>query len=123
MSGWRTGTRILRSCAVLHCVFATRSVVTLLEFGKVRHGYGVPWIFAIKPRYIAGSHSQCRSDCGFFQSTKAHGWESTNRGYQLCTEVGDTALSLGRGERPYALPFSSTMDYGQPTTDNGQSSC
>ena len=37
-SGWRTGTRILRSCAAFHFVFATRNIVTLLEFGKVRGG-------------------------------------------------------------------------------------
>jgi hypothetical protein len=32
----RTGTRILRSCAAFHFVFATRNIATLLEFGKIR---------------------------------------------------------------------------------------
>ena len=32
----RTGTRILRSCAAFHFVFATGNIVTLLEFGKIR---------------------------------------------------------------------------------------
>jgi hypothetical protein len=30
--------RILRSCAAFHFVFATRNIVTLLEFGKIRGG-------------------------------------------------------------------------------------
>jgi hypothetical protein len=33
-----TGTRILRSCAGFHFVFAMRNIVTLLKFGKVRGG-------------------------------------------------------------------------------------
>jgi hypothetical protein len=37
-NGQRTGTRTLRSCAAFHFVFATRNIVTLLEFGKIRGG-------------------------------------------------------------------------------------
>jgi hypothetical protein len=38
VSGERTGARILRSCAGFHFAFATRNIVTLLEFGKIGGG-------------------------------------------------------------------------------------
>jgi hypothetical protein len=41
-SGQRTGTRILRSCAAFHFVFAMRNIVTLLEFGKICGGIRQP---------------------------------------------------------------------------------
>jgi hypothetical protein len=34
----RTGTRILRSCATFHFVYAMGNIASLLEFGKVRGG-------------------------------------------------------------------------------------
>jgi hypothetical protein len=37
-SGQRTGTRILRSCAAFHFVFATRNNETLPESGKIHGG-------------------------------------------------------------------------------------